>query len=394
MKIAHVVTTFYDTNATGWVTALAADQLTRGCQVHLVVGRNAAPELLARRQAQGFKVIQVPSLRKYVRPAHEIQALLDPYRLCRSEGYDLVHTHLAKAGVIGRLAAHLAGVPRVIHSVYGATFAATQSWLRRGLFRELESLAGRVTDTFIFVGQELREAYCRAGVCPPERGRVIYYGKNLSPFFAVAALSRQERQARRAPLGLGPNDLVLGNVSRLVPWKGLDYAVEIVGRLKDRFPGLKLIIVGDAKTPSEQGYKRRLLKKVHRRGLAGHIIFTGWVPNPAPYFAVFDLYLLTSMPLEGVPGAVIEAAGSGVPVVGFDCFGVREIPGVEATLVPSGNVRALTEAVREKLLCLAAGMSNDNGTRRTEHWRQISLRFDLDKMVQETWKVYQHALRN
>lgn len=390
MKIAHVVTTFYDTNAAGWVTALARDQLSRGCRVTLIVGRNASPELMAKMRAQGFQVVQLASLRKYVRPFQEIQALTDLYRLCRAEGYDLVHTHLAKAGVLGRLAAGLAGVPRVVHSVYGATFAPTQFWGRRVLFRDLERLAGRATDTFIFVGRELREAYCRAGVCPPSEGRVIYYGKNLSPFFAVAGLSRRERLAQRQTLGLGPDDLVLGNVSRIVPWKGLDYAVEIFGRLKKIFPTLKLVIVGDAKTPSEQGYKRRLLKKVRQRGLAGDIRFPGWVQDPARYFAVFDLYMLTSMPFEGVPGAVIEAAVSGVPVVGFDCFGVREIPGVLATLVPPQDVPALTSAVREKLHSLPAGPGPDPRVMALQS--QICRQFDFGKMVRETWEAY--SLRN
>jgi hypothetical protein len=166
-KIAHVVTTLYETNATGWVTALAQDQLSRGCQVDLIVGRNASPQLMAARRAQGFGVIQIPSLRKYVRPVQEIRALVDLYRLFRTARYDVVHTHLAKAGVIGRLAANLAGIPRVVHSVYGATFSPTQSWARRVLFRDLERLAGRATDAFIFVGRELQEAYCRAGVCSP-----------------------------------------------------------------------------------------------------------------------------------------------------------------------------------------------------------------------------------
>jgi glycosyltransferase involved in cell wall biosynthesis len=394
VKIAHVVTTLYETNATGWVVALAEDQLYRGCQVDLIVGKNASPQLMAAKRAQGFGVIQVPSLRKYVRPVQEIQALVDLYRLFRAERYDVVHTHLAKAGVIGRLAASLAGVPRVVHSVYGATFAPTQSWPRRVLFRDLERLAGRATDAFIFVGRELQEAYCRAGVCPPARGQVIYYGKDLSPFLALTALSREERQAQRQALGLGEKDLVLGNVSRIVPWKGHDYAIDVVSALKESFPSLKLIIVGDAKTPSEIGFKERLMKKVRRQGLEGDIIFTGWVRDPARYFAAFDLYLLTSMPLEGVPGAVIEAALAGVPVVGFDCFGVREIPGVLATLVPPKDVKGLISALREKLQDLTAGHSRLNDNQVLTMQDQMRQQFDMNRMVRETWDVYHHFLGN
>jgi len=392
VKIAHVVTTLYETNATGWVTALAEDQLYRGCQVDLIVGRNASPQLMANKRAQGFGVIQVSSLRKYVRPVQEIQALLDLYRLFRAERYDVVHTHLAKAGVVGRLAANLAGVPQVIHSVYGATFTASQTWLKRIFFRDLERLAGKATDAFIFVGRELQEAYCRAGVCPSTRGKVIYYGKDLSPFLDLAGLSREERRAQRQSLGLGEQDLVLGNVSRIVPWKGHDYAIDVVGALKETFPTLKLIIVGDAKTPSEIGFKERLMKKVRRQGLEGDIIFTGWVKDPARYFAAFDLYLLTSMPLEGVPGAVIEAALAGVPVVGFDCFGVREIPGVQATLVPPKDVRGLIAALREKLRNLAAGHGRDNDSHYLTVQEQMRRQFDMSRMVRETWDVYQRVL--
>jgi glycosyltransferase involved in cell wall biosynthesis len=349
---------------------------------------------MAEKRAQGFGVIQISALRKYVRPFQEIQALINLYRLFLSQRYDVVHTHLAKAGVIGRLAANLAGVPRVVHSVYGATFAPTQTWARRVLFRDLERLAGRATDTFIFVGKELQEAYCRAKICPPARGRVIYYGKDLSPFLALAGLSREERRARRQALGLGEEDLVLGNVSRIVPWKGHDYAIEVVEAVKETFPTLKLMIVGDAKTPSEKGFKDRLIKKVRRLGLEGDIIFTGWVKDPARYFAAFDLYLLTSMPLEGVPGAVIEAALAGVPVVGFDCFGVREIPGVQATLVPPKDIQGLTAALREKLRCLTIGHSHDNDSHYLTVQDQMRQQFDMSRMVRETWNVYQHSLGN
>lgn len=394
MKIAHVVTTLYDTNATGWVTALAQDQLARGCQVDLIVGRNASPELMAARRAQGFGVFQVTSLRKYVRPLQEIQALLELYRRFRLEQYDLVHTHLAKAGVIGRLAASLAGVPRVVHSVYGATFAPTQSWARRSFFRDLERLAGRATDAFIFVGRELQEAYCRAGVCSPTQGQVIYYGKDLSPFLSLAGLSRDERLDQRRALGLGEKDLVLGNVSRLVPWKGHDHAIEVFGLLKESFPTLKLIIVGDAKTPSEKDYKERLVRKVRRLGLDGDIIFTGWVKDPVRYFAAFDLYLLTSMPLEGVPGAVIEAAVAGVPVVGFNCFGVKEIPGVLADLVPPGDMKALAATLQGKLQSLAADEDRGPEVSIPAFLAQMRQQFDMGRMVRQTWEVYHHFIRN
>lgn len=396
MKIAHVVTTFFDSNATGWVMALAEDQKRRGCQVDLVVGRNASPELLAAKQAQGFGVVWVPSLRKYVRPLQEIRALVELYRVFRVRRYDVVHTHLAKAGVLGRLAAGLAGVPRIVHSVYGASFAPTQFWPRRVFFRDLERLAAKATDRFIFVGRELQEAYCRAGVCSADQGQVIYYGKDLTPFLAVAGLSREDRAAQRQTLGLGEQDLVMGNVSRIVPWKGHDVALEVFAHLKNSFPTLKLLIVGDAMTASERGFKERLLSQVRRRRWQEDVIFTGWVRDPARFFAAFDLYLLTSMPFEGVPGAVIEAALAGVPVVGFDCYGVREIPGVQATLVPPKDTQSLTLAVRDQLHRLSAreDRSPGNGAAVGAIQEQMRQQFDLGSMVSKTWDIYHDFIGN
>jgi len=167
VKIAHVVTTFYDTNATGWVMALAEDQQQQGWEVDLVVGRNASLELMQEKRDAGFGVIQVPSLRKYVRPVDEMRALVSLSRLFRRRRYDMVHTHLAKAGVIGRLAARLAGVPRVVHSVYGAAFAPTQNWARRFLFQGLERLAGGGHGRLHFRGPGAQGGLSPSRVVPP-----------------------------------------------------------------------------------------------------------------------------------------------------------------------------------------------------------------------------------
>ena len=138
------------------------------------------------------------------------------------------------------------------------------------------------------------------------------------------------------------------------------------------------------------------MKQVRRQGLEEDIRFTGWVQEPARYFAAFDLYLLTSMPFEGVPGAVIEAALAGVPVVGFECFGVREIPGVQATLVPSKDTAALTAVLREKLSRLTSQGNGGGGEAPSSLALQEQMRqqFDLTGMVRKTWDAYQQFIRN
>ena len=138
------------------------------------------------------------------------------------------------------------------------------------------------------------------------------------------------------------------------------------------------------------------MKQVRRQGLEEDIRFTGWVQEPARYFAAFDLYLLTSMPFEGVPGAVIEAALAGVPVVGFECFGIREIPGVQATLVPPKDTAALTAVLREKLSRLNSQGNGGGGEAPSSlsFQEQVRQQFDLSGMVRKTWDVYQQFIRN
>jgi glycosyltransferase involved in cell wall biosynthesis len=389
--IAHLVTTFLPVNTTAWVSALMADQLRRGCRVELVVGRHADPGLLEAQRRQGVRVTRIPSLRKYLHPVNDLQALAALYRLLGRLKVDMVHTHLAKAGVLGRLAAFRAGVPLILHSVYGASFAPTQPWWRFRAFRALERLAGRRTDEFIFVGRELAEAYRRHGACPPDKGVVVYYGKDLTPFLATPRLTPEERRARRAARGWPPEALILGNISRLVPWKGHLDGLQVVARLKEAGIPVRYVIVGDAKTPREQRYKQHLLAEVRRQGLEEEVIFTGWQSEPASFYPLFDFYLLTSMPFEGVPGSVIEAAVCGVPVVGYDCYGLREIPGLHFRLAPHGDTQALADLILEELPHLP-GLA----ARCRPHpaiLAQVQERFSLPGMVSATAEVYERLLR-
>ena len=390
LRIAHVVTTFLATNTSSWVASLAEDHLARGWQVDLLVGKNANPQLIAEKRRQGFRVTQLNSLRKYIHPVHDLAALWDLYRLFTKNKYALVHTHLAKAGILGRLAAKAAKIPNIVHSVYGATFAPNQPMGRYHLFKNLERLAGHCTDRFIFVGRELGTAYQKANVCPNGKGSVIYYGKDLDPFLKGAVCSDQERLNRKQAAGFAPDDILLGNVSRIVPWKGHHFAVQAVAALKEEFPRLRLVIVGDAKTPGEHAYKRTLLQSVKSLGLENHVVFTGWQQDPTLYYSIFDLYFLTSMPFEGVPGSIIEAVIAGLPVVGFDCYGLREIPGLFAHLAPPGNLDRLIEVLRLELNRLS--QIRRRHLIGTSHLSQIREQFSMPKMIRQIFDLYRPLL--
>jgi len=349
LKIAHVSTVFNPGIVTRDTYAQAIHQRLRGWTVEFVTGRNALWQLMEKRVREGFPVIQIDSLRKYVHPCHDLVALGRLVRLFKEKKYDVVHTHLAKAGILGRLAAGLAGTKTVIHTVYGASFAPTLPAARYLTFWGLEKLAARFTDHFIFIGRDIRDAYIKAGICPLEKTSIIYPGKNLEPFMAVASLPEAERQARRQALGFDPETIVLGNISRIVPWKGLEYALLSLQELKKQYPRVKLVVVGAAKLGTELAYKEKLVAQAEALGLSQDIVFTGWQEDTPYYYSIFDIYLITSMPFEGLNLSAMEAYAAGLPVVGFKWYGSWDIMENQARLVPVKDLPGLVQALKEEI---------------------------------------------
>ncbi len=390
LKIAHISTTFNNASVYKWTRHLARDQKEQGWQVEFIAGHNTDPELMQQAIAEGFPVTRVPTLRKYIHPYYDARAVIDLTNLLKRKKFDVVHTSLSKAGVIGRLAAKLAGTKKIIHSVYGATFASTMPLAKRIFFQSLERLTDRISDHTVFCGRELRDVYLRAGIARLDKSSTIYLCFDFTPYFQAAGISTAEQQKRRQALGLGGDDIVLGMVSRLIPQKGHIYGLSLIKELKNEFPQIKLIIVGDAVLPSEEIYKQKLFRLVKEMGIEKQIIFTGWQSNPSFYYSLFDIYLLTSMPSEGLPACIMEAFCARVPVVGFECTGVRETVGEQTLLVPPKDLTALTGAVKGAILRLPE-IRRQFGKNPAE-LEALQERHSPVRMVREYQQLYQALL--
>lgn len=391
IKIAHVATTFNSgTGMAADTMAIAEEQRKCGWEVEFVTGRHANAELVDRLKERNFPFTRIDSLRKYIHPADDARAFMDLFRLFKKKRFDVVHTHLAKAGVLGRLAARLAGTRTVIHTVYGASFSPAQPRAKFMLLRSLERLAGRVSKRLVFVGRELRDAYVKAGVCTREKTEVIYYGKDIAPFLKAASLSEEERLKRRQTLGLNGQDIILGSIARIVPWKGHHHAINLLHGLKKECANLKLMIVGAAKVPSEQAYQEKLVTQARHLGVTEEVIFTGWQNDTPFFYSMFDIYVLTSLPLEGVSISVLEAASAGLPVVAFDCFGVREVLGERARIVPNQDVASLAAAIKEEI----SKVPQTRGSRQENSAiiENLQERHSVERMVAEYRHLYEGLL--
>jgi glycosyltransferase involved in cell wall biosynthesis len=287
---------------------------------------------------EGAAMCSVPELQQPIHPGRDVQALLKLIRLARDFRPHIVHTHLAKAGFLGRQAA-LAVRPRpaIVHTYHGHVLEGYFGTVKSRLYRELERALARVSDRLIGVSQATVDDLVRLGIAPPERFRVVPLGLDLEPLAADGGEGL--RREMRAELGLGADDLLLVFVGRVVPIKRLDLLLAAFARARQAEPRLRLAIVGDGDQRPE------LERQAAELGVAAELRFLGYRRALRPLFAAADLAVLSS-DNEGTPVSLIEAGAAGLPAVATDVGGVREVVGEEAgLLVPRGDVEAFARAL-------------------------------------------------
>ena len=317
----------------------------------------------------GLRVVEFPRRRMGAR--HVLLAT----RLISTLGVDVVHTHGQGPGLYGRLAAGWSRVP-AIHTLHAVHYTANRP-LGQRLHLALERGLSRLSDTIINVSASQKAEAFGLRLFRDGQGVVIVNGVDLDE------IERRPIQSaiRRETLGLTPDDLVIGNISRLDPVKHTELLVETVQRLKPRLPNLVLVLVGGG---TEEQRIRRL---VFERGLQQSVIFTGSLPNALTMYPMFDLYVAASQK-EGLPMSLVEAMAAGLPVVATDVPGHRDVVvhGETGMLVPPGDTTALAEAVAslvsDPARCKAMG---ERG-----RWR-VHEEFAVRVMVEATAQVYRRA---
>ena len=292
-----------------------------------------AADLLPAAADAGLAVARVTDLVPRLSPGSDRAALGELVRFLVAGRFDVVHTHSAKAGALGRLAAERAGVPRIVHTYHGFPFHSEQSWLRRTAYIELERWLGRRTDAILAVGPAVAAETARLGLISPERIRTIAPAVDPPP---VAATVAARATARRA-LGLPPGVRVVGTIGRVdyqkAPEQWVDALAEIAG---DDVCG---IWIGDGPL------RERMLARAERHGLGGRFRFLGHRADATSLLPAFDLFMLASR-YEGMPCVLAEAMQVRVPVVATAVNSVPDlvIPGVTGLLVPPNRPSLLARS--------------------------------------------------
>ena len=286
-------------------------------RVTLAVGAGSEATMVASVSPE-VTVVELPELVREVSPRRDLAALRSLRRLIRAGRYDIVHTHTAKAGILGRFAARGAG-PIVVHTLHGSTFHAALGRAEYLLYWGLEKAAARFTDRIITVGEDLRDRYLEAGIGRHDRYQLIRSGMELADFSAAAAMGPERRAEVRRSLGVPADAPLVGKVARLEARKGYRYFLDMAEAVLERIPATHFVGLG-------AGDEHDALRaEVERRGLTGRVHFPGFRRDIADVLAVLDVAVLTSL-WEGLPRALVQAAASGVPAVSFAVEGAHEQP--------------------------------------------------------------------
>lgn len=338
---------------------------------HLVAGPGGfLDEEAARLTDASFTVC--PHLARPVDPARDLRALAWLVRHLRRLRPRLVHTHSSKAGVLGRLAAHLSGVPLVVHTVHGWGFHPFQAVSRRLLFQGAERLVAPLTTRFVTVSRENEKQGLALGLLRPGEATLIRSGVELERF------RRAEESGRlRAELGLGPSTPLAGMVACLKPQKAPEDFVRVAAKVRREIPGAHFVLAGD-------GMLRGSVEElVRREGLGESFHLLGWRADPETVVGDLDVLVLTSLH-EGLPRVVAEAMAAGRPVVATAVDGTPEAvrEGETGHLVPPRDPDALAARLVPLLADReAARKLGEAGRRLVEEW-------DIDLMVRRQEELY------
>lgn len=379
MRVAHIITRLIIGGAQENTILNCEDLMSDyGDEVLLIVGPTSGPEgTLMDRAVRTIPTIVLPHLIRNISPYYDIAAYREIKYALQQFRPDVVHTHSAKAGILGRVAAWNLGVRVVVHGVHGAPFYPFQHFAVREFYKYCERWAARRCHVMISVADAMTDLMVTGKVAPKEKFVTVYSGMEVEPFLE----SEKFRISVRKQFGFSENHLVVGKIARLFRLKGHEFVIAAAKSIIEQIPNIRFLFVGDG-ILTEQ-YRN----KIKQLGLDNYFVFSGLVPPdriPAMISAM-DIVVHTSL-REGLARVLPQSLLAGKPVVSYDIDGAREVVlnGKTGFLLPPQSVTELTDAVVR--LAENPILRNEMG----QTGRQLfSQQFDHHYMTRQIRKIYQ-----
>jgi glycosyltransferase involved in cell wall biosynthesis len=382
VKVLHVITRMIVGGAqeNTLLSVEGLDDMDR-YDVTLVSGVDKGPEgELLSRARRTTRLIVIPELGRSINPLADLVAFWKLYRLIRRERFDIVHTHSSKAGVLGRIAAFLAGTPIIVHTLHSLVFHDYQPRLVNLALRLIKRALAPVTDHYISVSRLIAERAMAAGIGSPERFTTIYSGMELDWFLNAD----HDGAVVRGEFGIPMDAPVVGKVARLFKLKGHDQLLDAVPAVVAHRPDVRFLLIGDGIL------HEHLRARCQRMGVTKNVIFAGLVDReqiPA-LLSAMDVLVHTSL-REGLARVLPQALAMGRPCVALELDGAPEVvvPGETGYLVKPRDAAGLAEAINRLL------DDPDARSRMGEAGRRlVDPAFRAETMVQQIAQVYEQLI--
>jgi glycosyltransferase involved in cell wall biosynthesis len=352
------------------VRSLTQGLMQEGCQVWVLC---LSKEVSREFSEIAANVVTSRYWRREINPPLDLLAFWELFRLCRREKFDLVNTHTSKGGVLGRIAARLAGVPLIIHTAHGYAFNETDSKLTAVFYTWLEKLATYFCDLVISVNDEERLMAIEKKVVSPDKIVTVLNGIDVNRFENVVATDSLRRE-----LDLSGQETLIGTVGRMMPQKGFVYLVRAIPFIVEEYPHTRFVFVGDGALESE------LKSLAGELGIADYCRFLGFREDIPELLACFDIFALPSL-WEGLSITLLEAMAAGKPIVTTDIKGNREVidDGRDGLLVSPADSEALASAMVD---LIRDGKRARTMGERARH--KVKASFSEEAMVERTLELY------
>ena len=383
MKVAHIITRLILGGAQENTVYSCIDLARRhGATVRLFTGPTTGPEgsLVKFAKEQGVDLVEIPALIRAINPLYDVPAYFQIRRALKEFSPDVVHTHSAKAGILGRAAASSLKIPAIVHTIHGAPWYPAGNVVSRKFNQICEKWAAKRCHKLVSVADAMTQLFLDAHIAPADKFTTIYSGMDVEPFLNSAPL----RESTRNEYGFQPDDVVIGKIARLFRLKGHDDLIAAARIVCDKNDKVKFLLVGDGIL------RKRLEESVRSAGLTDRFVFAGLVPAqriPAMISAM-DVVVHTSL-REGLARVAPQALISGKPVVSYDVDGAREVVITDETgcLIPPGDINRLADALTD--------LSNDP-EKRTRFGRvgreRFTNQFKREIMADRLMELYQTLL--
>jgi glycosyltransferase involved in cell wall biosynthesis len=340
----------------------------------LVVGTPGPSEgdMLDLRFPDAGKPIQLESMRREISPVQDLFTLVRILAIMWKFRPDIVHTHNAKAGALGRLAAWILRVPVIVHTFHGSVFRGHFGETAGRFALATERLLARLSTAIVAISEQQSRDLRDLGIAQDRKLKIIPLGFDLEMFKDAT------RGSLRRELGIDDSVPLVGVVGRFVPVKGLDVFLETARRVGDALPNAHFVMVGDGVLRS------RLEALVDELGLRPRMHFLGWRADVASIFKDLDVLVLTSHS-EGTPVSIIEALATGTPVVATAVGGVRDLLG-ESTYGETVD-RVAPEPIAAAVLRVLSDLDTARSRARAAQERVLSVH-SATRLIRDIEQLY------